>query len=185
MRRLEIGPGPERLPGFETLNIAPGPFTDHVGDARKPPFPDATFDEVYSSHCIEHVDWYDIEATIAEWVRILRPGGLLEIHTVDGYRMMKALVELEETGTAPLRPGKWRQDLHLGDPYKWCVGRMLNYARTGPYGIHQLHRSIITPRYLRHCFEHAGLVDIEPAASPRGGKRHRAINLGLKGRKRA
>lgn len=183
MRRLEIGPGRERLPGFETLNIAPGPFTDHVGDARRPPFKPGTFDEVYSSHCIEHVDWYDVEGTIAEWARILKPGGLLEVHTVDGYRMMKALVDIEEGVATPIKAGKWRQDLHLGDPYKWAVGRLMNYPRSGTYGIHQIHRAIITPNYLRHCFEQAGLVDIEPVAAPRGAKKHTAINLGLRGRR--
>lgn len=183
MRQLEIGPGKERLPGFETLNAIPGPFTDHVGDARRPPFKDGEFDTVYSSHCIEHIEWFEVEACIAEWVRILKPGGILEVHTVNGYAMMKALVELEETGVSPIRAGKWRDDLHRHDPYKWAVGRMLNYRQKGPMGHLQLHRAILTPNYLRRCFEQAGLVDLEPVAVPKGSKKHAAINMGLKGRK--
>lgn len=181
MRQLEIGPGKERLAGFETLNAIPGPFTDHIGDARHPPFRDCTFDTVYSSHCIEHIDWHEIEATIAEWVRILKPGGTLEVHTVNGYAMMKALVALEETGTAPIKPGTWRNDLHQFDPYKWAVGRMLNYRQKGPHGHLQLHRAILTPNYLRRCFELAGLTDLEEAAEPRGSKKHASINMGLRG----
>jgi len=180
VRRLEIGPGSERLPGFETLNAVRTPVTDYVGDARRPPFKDGTFDEVYSSHCIEHVEWYEVEATIAEWARILKPGGTLEVHTVDGFKMMKALVELEETGVSPIRAGKWRQDLHQGDPYKWAAGRILCYAKKGDGGLN-CHRAIITPNYLRRCFEQAGLADIEPVALPRGTKKHASINLGLKG----
>src|SRR3546814_8904722 len=61
-------------------------------------FEDETFDEVYSSHCIEHVDWWLVEKTIAEWVRILKPGGLIEVHTLDATKWMRALIEFEETG---------------------------------------------------------------------------------------
>src|SRR3546814_6772546 len=69
MRRLEIGPGSHPLPGFEALDIVRRPGVRHVGNAASPPFEDETFDEVYSSHCIEHVDWWLVEKTIAEWVR--------------------------------------------------------------------------------------------------------------------
>lgn len=175
MRRLEIGPGNERLPGFETLNVVRTPFTDHVGDARKPPFPDGSFDEVYSSHCIEHVEWFEVEGTIKEWVRILKPGGLIEIHTVDGERMMRAAL-----GDIEVKAGAWRQDLHGGDPYKWAVGRLLCYAKRGDGGVN-LHRAILTPAYLRECLEEAGVVEIEPVAEPRGSKKHPGINMGFRG----
>lgn len=183
MRCLEIGPGPERLPGFETLNAVRTPFTDHVGDARRPPFGDASFDLVYSAHCIEHVEWFEVEGTIAEWVRILRPGGVLEVHTVDAAPLMRAMLDYEETGEAGIRAGAWRQDLHGGDPYLWAAGRILCYAKKGDGGLN-LHRAILTPRYLRRCFERAGLVGIEAVAEPRGSKKHRGINMGLRGLKR-
>lgn len=180
MRRLEIGPGPKRLPGFETLNIRPP--ADHIGDCRRLRFPDATFGEVYSSHCIEHVEWFEVEATIAEWARVLKPGGLLEIHTVNAAPLMQAMLEWEEAGETALKAGKWRADLHKGDPFTWAAGRILCYAKKGDGGIN-LHRAILTPRYLRRCFERAGLVELEEAAEPRGPKKHRGINTGLRGRK--
>ena len=179
MRRLEIGPGAEGLPGFETFNIRPP--ASHIGDARRLPFPDSSFDEVYSSHCIEHIDWHDVEATIAEWARVLRPCGTLEIHTVDAFLLMKSLVDIEY-GDPGLRAGKWRSDLHRGDPYKWAVGRLLSYAKKADGGIN-LHRALITPSYLRLCFEAVGLVDLEAVEEPRGPKKHRGVNLGLRGRK--
>lgn len=181
MRCLEIGPGNERLPGFETLNAVSTPITDHIGDARSPPFPDETFDEVYSSHCIEHVEWFEVEPTIKEWVRILKPGGLLEVHTVDGARMMRELLEWEEGREGP-KPGKWRGDLHRYHPFLWGTGRLLNYNRKGT-GTHWMHRAILTPRYMLECFAKAGLVDMKEVKEPRGAKKHRAVNMGLRGRK--
>lgn len=180
MRRLEIGPGHERLPGFETLNIIRTPGTDHIGPAQNPPFPDATFDEVYSSHCIEHVPWFEVEATIVQWVRILKPSGVLEVHTLNATPWLRAILEWEETGETLAKTGKWRADLHKHDPYVHAAGRILCYSKKGDEGAN-IHRAIITPRYLRRCFEQAGLKDIEAVQAPRGSKKHTMVNMGLRG----
>lgn len=182
MRRLEIGPGSHPLPGFEALDIVKRPGVQHVGNAASPPFADETFDEVYSSHCIEHVDWWLVEKAIAEWARILKPGGLLEVHTLDATKWMRALIEFEETGETETKAGKWRADLHGYDPYVHAVGRIMCYSKKGDGGAN-MHRAILTPRYLRRCFERAGLVEIEPVAEPRGDLKHRMVNMGLRGRK--
>lgn len=183
-RRLEIGPHKARIPGFETLDAVKGPLVDHVGDCRKTPFKDNTFALVYSSHVIEHVEWHDVEATIAEWARIVAPGGWLEVHTIDAYHLMKAMIQLEEDDEyhGP-KPGKWCDGLHRHDPYLYLSARMLNRPKGG--NVYQLHRALITPKYLARCFERAGLVDLAPLTREDArGTRHAAhINLGLKGRK--
>jgi SAM-dependent methyltransferase len=182
MRRLEIGPGRERLPGYETLNVIKTPQTDHVGRAQSPPFRPGSFDEVYSSHCIEHVEWFEVEATITAWAGLLKPGGILEVHTVNAAPLMQAMLDIEAGREPSVKAGAWRTDLHRGDPYLWAAGRILCYAKKGDGGAN-LHRAILTPRYLRHCFEVAGLVEIEEVAEPKGPKKHRSINMGLRGRK--
>lgn len=45
------------------------------------PFDDGVFDVVCAWHVIEHVA--DVRQTLSEWVRVLRPGGLLVIETPD------------------------------------------------------------------------------------------------------
>jgi SAM-dependent methyltransferase len=104
-RQLEIGPGNERLPGFESLNILSGPEVDYVCDATRPlPFLDCSFDLIYSSHTLEHVPWYLVEKVLKEWVRILKKDGALEIWVPDGLKIAKAFVEGEEGLN---RIGKW------------------------------------------------------------------------------
>lgn len=184
MRCLEIGPKKGRIPGFETLDMVKSAIVDHVGDARKLPFPDATFDIVYSCHVLEHIEWWQVEGTVAEWARVLRPAGALEVHCLNALDLMKAMVALEETGewTGP-QMGTWRQDLIKGDPYVWCSARLMNFPKGGSEL--QKHRALITPKYLARCFDRAGLVDIEPLTREdmRGSRHPEFINLGLKGRK--
>ncbi|MDW8036745.1 MAG: methyltransferase domain-containing protein, partial [Thermoguttaceae bacterium] len=96
VRRLEIGPGETPLPGYETLDIIPAPWVDYVLDATKPlPFPDASFQEVYASHILEHVPWYQVEGVLREWVRILSPGGWLKLIVPDGLKICYTLVQYE------------------------------------------------------------------------------------------
>lgn len=111
----------------------------------------------------------------------MKRGGELEVHTVNGYTLMKSLIDWEEGGEGP-RPGQWRYDLHGGDPYLWGVGRIICYPKSGSGDVN-VHRAIITPKFLRRCFERAGIVDLEEVPEPRGVKKHRGINMGLRGRK--
>ena len=61
-RRLEIGAGGSRAPGFETLDIVGGRNVDYVLDASKRlPFADSTFELIYASHVLEHIPWYFVE----------------------------------------------------------------------------------------------------------------------------
>lgn len=183
LRCLEIGPNKTRLAGFETLDIVAGPLVDHVGDCRRMPFPAESFDLVYASHVLEHVEWHEVAATVAEWSRVLKPGGSLEVHTVDAHRIMTAFVALEDKevwdGPAP----EWRKEMTGGDPYLFAVGRLLNWPKDG--NPHQLHRALITPKFLRRCFSRAGLTNLEDLSREDArGTRHSAwINLGLKGTK--
>lgn len=183
MRCLEIGPNKGRLPGFETLDLVKSHLVDHVGDCRKTPFKSGTYDLVYACHVIEHIEWYDVEATIAEWARILAPGGWLEVHTINAQRMLKAFLHYDETGEWTGPNPSWMIELTKGDPYLWASGRVLNRPKDG--NVYQLHRALITPNYLTRCFERAGLTDLAPLSREdmRGSRHAEFINLGLKGRK--
>ena len=186
MRMLEIGPGSQRIPGFETLNAVQTPATDHVGLAEEPPFKDETFDLVYSSHCIEHIEWYLVEDAFRHWVRILKPGGKLEVWTLDAYKCMRALVTLEETGEweGP-KIGPWQKDKVKYDPYKWAVGRIMCYPKgTGKGAEVHKHRAIFTPNYLKKLFVDAGLEGVRfMDNSEVRGKDHKWVNLGVCGTK--
>jgi len=83
-RRLHIG-GHEAREGWEILDARPGPQVDHVGNALDlSRFEDGCFAEVYASHVLEHFDYQDeLPRALAEWHRVLAPGGVLRVSVPD------------------------------------------------------------------------------------------------------
>jgi predicted SAM-dependent methyltransferase len=81
--RLDIGCGDNKRVGFIGVDIRRSKAVDVVADARKLPFRDGSFDHVYSSHLIEHFSHREVQSVLAEWVRVLKKGGILEIRCPD------------------------------------------------------------------------------------------------------
>jgi SAM-dependent methyltransferase len=180
VRQLHIGPGRDKLPGFETLDILPG--CDHQADASKwLPFKDRTFNLIYASHIIEHIPWYDTVQTLQEWLRILRPGGKLEVWTVDMLRVAHHLIAYEQTGTR-IHPDGWKRYNPNRNPYLWCAGRTFAYSKSGKVDDPNWHKAMFTWGHLLECFQAAGFTQISRLSKPRG-KDHGFINLGIVGTK--
>jgi SAM-dependent methyltransferase len=97
-RFLNIGCGHRHHPAWVNLDMrasAPG-VIEH--DLRAPlPFPDGTFDLVYHSHTLEHLDRAEGERLLRECFRVLAPGGVVRIVVPDLEQIARAyLAALEE-----------------------------------------------------------------------------------------
>lgn len=69
-RYVRLFPLLERVATFDV----PGSEAEHVGDATTlAGLPDAIFDFVHSSHCLEHIA--DYEQALVNWLRVTTPGG--------------------------------------------------------------------------------------------------------------
>jgi ubiquinone/menaquinone biosynthesis C-methylase UbiE len=63
-----------------------------IGDARKLPwFAARAFDYVYSSHCLE--DFKETLPVLREWMRIVKPGGLLVLLLPDQQKYVRYCLE--------------------------------------------------------------------------------------------
>ena len=80
LRAVNLGAGDNKTPEQVTVDLRAETNPDIVADVSEPlPFPDGRFDEVYSSHTLEHISWQKTRAALKEWVRILAPGGTIKI----------------------------------------------------------------------------------------------------------
>jgi len=82
--RLNIG-GSERREGWKILNAVPGAEVDYVGDfTHLAEFADASVDEVYASHVLEHIGYArELPDALGQIYRILKPDGTLRVSVPD------------------------------------------------------------------------------------------------------
>ena len=79
-RYLHIGCGDNLLPKpFENLDGRELEGVDHLSTATELPFVDGIFDLVYASHVLEHFKKGETQDVINEWVRVLKPGGVIRL----------------------------------------------------------------------------------------------------------
>jgi predicted SAM-dependent methyltransferase len=82
--RVNIGCGPNALPGWINLDAARGEQIDVVWDLRRGlPFADESCAAVFGEHVIEHVPRGDAEKLLRECRRALKEGGVLRLSTPD------------------------------------------------------------------------------------------------------
>lgn len=84
VRKLHIGCGDNRLEGWLNSDYFPSsPALLNLDATGKFPFPDASFDFIFSEHMIEHVPYSGGLNMLTEAHRVLRKGGVLRISTPD------------------------------------------------------------------------------------------------------
>lgn len=185
-RNLEIGPGVNHIKGFETVNVVWTDGVDYVADAsKKLPFKDGTYDIVYASHILEHIPWYQLDATLKEWVRVLNSGGFLEVWVPNGLLIAKTFVEAEEGMQHNIHKDGWYKFNSEGDACVWANGRLFSYGDgTGNKLDPNWHLATFSPRYLEKLFIKAGLKNVQfMNKNEVRGYDHGWINLGIKGQK--
>lgn len=79
--RLNLGAGKMVLPGYVNIDIQQNPKAkrklDIIADVRNVPLQDECAEEVFAAHVVEHFHRWETDAVIAEWKRLLKPGGRL------------------------------------------------------------------------------------------------------------
>lgn len=95
--RLHLGSGSVRLEGFLNVDALDLPEVDLVWnftprmnwDEHLSPYPghlpwrDETVDEIVARHVIEHFSYHHASDVLKDWMRMLKPGGRIEVATPD------------------------------------------------------------------------------------------------------
>lgn len=118
-KRLHLGCGNIRLPGFCNVDILTTAAVDVISDISKlDNFADDSIELIYACHVLEHFSHDEAINVLRRWFEVLKPGGKLRISVPDIDRIVKIYHEnwqhFQTTGNSP-----WVGLLYggQGDPY--------------------------------------------------------------------
>ncbi len=127
--KLNLGAGSRRPAGYFNIDIQENPDApsklDAIGHVKSLPLPDACADEIMAIHLWEHLYRWECDEVIAEWKRVLKPGGLLVLEMPDLIKFCKNIIDgAMRGGKHPDQLGMWAAygDPRTGDPHmnhKW------------------------------------------------------------------
>lgn len=152
---LNLGGGDVELAGFRNIDRKFGGELWQVTDPSGAVYPDNCANEIYASHCLEHFPANETAQVLAEWVRVLKPGGLIRIAVPN-------LDWILEHRDHPMFEG---------------------YLMGGQTDENDYHHAVFTEKKLRRLMEEAGLVDIFPWTSSVNDCASLPVSLNLMGTK--
>jgi hypothetical protein len=153
--RLNIGCGDKILPGYINVDVVQsraGKKPDVIADVRDlRVFETCYADEVMAVHVVEHFWRWEVEDVVREWIRVLKPGGLLVLECPNLLSACEALLADPTLAARSDQAGQRSMWVFYGDP-QWKDPLMI-------------HRWGYTPQSLKDLLCQLGLVDVrqEPA----------------------
>ncbi len=82
--KLHLGCGKRFIPGFIHIDTLSYPHIDHVALINELPFIENDVVElIYACHVVEHFKRNALRDVLIEWLRVLKPGGVLRIAVPD------------------------------------------------------------------------------------------------------
>lgn len=139
--KLHLGCGEKNFPGYVNVDIHPYPGVDHIGRVDDlDHIASDTVSHIYASHVLEHFGRNEYRAVLAEWFRVLAPGGVLRVGVPD----FEAVVG--EYASGRLANG-------IADVLGLCVG--------GQRDAYDYHKMIFDERSLRDALQRTGFEKIQ------------------------
>lgn len=128
--KLNLGSGPHPLADYRNLDIINGEPVYPLAE-----YADETVDEVRASHVLEHFSHRETAKVIREWVRVLKPGGVLRLAVPDFAYIVRCYTDGSD------------------EPYQeWLLGSHTDE--------HDYHKAVFDEEGLRGELEAAGLTGV-------------------------
>lgn len=132
---------------------------DVFGDGRRLNYPDNHFDELRSSHVLEHIPQQECLKTLREWHRVLEPGGIIRVIVPDfGFVIDKWLnkEENKEWWDVYLNDKGLYMESERGKPFDNIDDCMMHIFYLSGH-----HVNAFTHDRLKYLLEEVGFTDIE------------------------
>lgn len=164
VRKLQIGCGFHLLEDWLNTDYLPVNYEAIMLDATKSfPFPDNSFDYIYSEHMIEHISFTNGLYMLAECFRIMKPGGTIRIATpdfqflIDLYQNNQSLSPIQDKYLSWMRDWMNQRTVNSA-PYKGSIFIINNFVRD--WG----HEFIYDEASLAFALENAGFAHVKRTA---------------------
>ena len=151
--KLNLGSGAQPLEGWENWDGKNGHTIYPLG------LSDGSVDEIRASHVLEHFNMRQVTDVLIDWVRALKPGGVLKIAVPDFH---------------------WIAQEYLKGASEYPL---TGYVMGGQTDENDFHKSLFDESALRHRLTVAGLTDIQPWHSEIKDCAALPVSLNLMGRK--
>lgn len=155
LKRLNLGCGDKILPGYVNVDVVAsrgGQKPDVQCDLRRlEPFQTDEADEILSVHVIEHFWRWEALEVVREWLRVLRPGGVMILECPNLATACAELLKDPDVLAGPGAEGQRTMWVLYGDP-GWRDPLMV-------------HRWGYTPQSLQRLMEEAGMVNVRQEAA--------------------
>src|SRR5258708_5311287 len=138
--------------------LAPGKTGVAQSDAKRLPFPNGYFDRVLMFDVVEHLFPWELNQSLAEIARVLKPGGAFIVHTApnvwyDRYAYPLVRLVRRALGQGERYPKNPRAlnvsanvEGHVNEQSQWSLHRVLQQA-----GVQHVRASLETPPHNRHA----------------------------------
>jgi len=135
---IHLGCGDIASPEFINVDARPAPHVHYVRDVTDlSVFPDNFADLVYACHVLEHVPHRALKATLWEWQRVLKPGGVLRLSVPDFDKIV-----------------------HIYQSCGQDIGSILPPLMGGQGYLHNTHHSVFNHAYLSEKLKEIGFMEI-------------------------
>lgn len=89
--KIEVGPGNRPQPGYDYyVDLIASPHANVRAPMDALPFASDSAAELYAADVLEHQSYLLTVPTLAEWYRVLAPGGLLKISVPNAHQFLVA-----------------------------------------------------------------------------------------------
>ena len=153
VRKLQLGAGSNDPTGWLNTDIEPTADEVYLDATKRYPFPDGSFQFIFSEHLIEHVPWEAGVAMLKECYRVLAPGGKLRVVTPNLTKFVQLLTGTADADTQQFVAAKLR--LH-GWPESPVPGAYIFNRQVREWG----HQFLYDSATLRKSLELAGFKQI-------------------------
>lgn len=166
--KLHLGCGTNRKDGWINIDSVKACQPDVVHDLTEPlPYSDLIADEVLAEDLLEHFDKYIRYIVFAEWVRVLKIGGILTLQVPDMEKILWRFFKLGFDHFVDMTFGEnlWNSKIYIGHfgNHKWGYSKKSLQDFAATFGIIPVHIETVglNIRFIGQKEQHVTLSDLD------------------------